>query len=247
MNKTDRVVLITGASRGIGSALAKHFAANGDKVAINYCRSAEKAEQLCAEIRRINGVAKAYAADVADTDQVDAMIDAVEHELGPIDILINNAGILKDNYIAMMSDQAWDDVLDTNLKGTFLCSRASAKKMISRRSGRIINMVSISGLVGTPGQANYAASKGGVISMTRSMAKELGRYGINVNAIAPGFVDTEMLTELNPKQLDSHVKNIPLGRVGKASEIAELTGFIASPGNSYMTGQIIVADGGLSV
>jgi len=247
MQATSRVVLVTGASRGIGAAIAKHFAAQGDKVAVNYMSSADKAEALCEEIRGENGEARAYGANVANAEQVDAMVDAIEAELGPIDVLVNNAGILKDNYLAMMSEQAWDDVLDINLKGSFLCSRSVAKKMMSRRKGKIVNMVSVSGLVGTPGQANYAASKGGVISMTRSMARELGRYGISVNAIAPGFVETDMLAGMNQKQLTAHLQTIPLGRVGSTQEIADLTGFIASPANSYMTGQVIVVDGGLSV
>lgn len=247
MNFTPRVVLVTGASRGIGRAIAKQFALGGDKVAVNYCNSADKSEALCREIQSENGEARAYAANVANAGEVEAMIDAIENELGPIDVLINNAGILKDNYLAMMSEQAWDDVIDTNLKGTFLCSRSVAKKMMTRRQGKIVNMVSISGLIGTPGQANYAASKGGVIAMTRSMARELGRYGITVNAVAPGFIETEMLAGMNQKQLNAHLQTIPLGRVGTTDEVAKITSFIASPGNSYMTGQVIVIDGGLSV
>jgi len=247
MKSEARVVLVTGASRGIGREIAKHFALAGDKVAINYVSNAEMAETLCREIRAEQGEARAYAANVANAEQVDAMIDAVEADMGPIGVLINNAGILKDNYLALMSEQAWDDVLDINLKGTFLCSRSVAKKMMARRQGKIINMVSISGLVGTPGQANYAASKGGVISMTRSMARELGRYGICVNAIAPGFIETDMLSTMNPKQLSAHLQTIPLGRIGNTREVAELTAFVASPSNSYMTGQVIVVDGGLSV
>ncbi len=247
MNSTSRVILITGASRGIGRTLAKHFALAGDTVAVNYCNSPDKAEELCREISNEGGQAKAYGADVGNADQVEAMIAAIESELGPVDILINNAGILKDNYMVMMSDQAWNEVLDINLKGTFLCSRGVAKKMIGRRCGKIINIVSVSGLIGTPGQTNYAASKGGVIAMTRSMAKEMGRYGITVNAIAPGFIETDMLSKMNKKQLDGYLQAVPLGRVGTAEEVAELTAFMASPANSYMTGQIIVVDGGLSV
>ncbi|MBX3617748.1 3-oxoacyl-[acyl-carrier-protein] reductase [Nitrosomonas sp.] len=247
MNSTSRVVLITGASRGIGRNIAIEFALLGNKVAINYCKSAEKAEELCREIRVMGGEAKAYRANVASTSEVEVMVDLIESELGPIDVLVNNAGILKDNYLVMMSDQAWDDVIDINLKGTFLCSRNVAKKMMPRRQGKIINMVSISGLVGTPGQANYAASKGGVIAMTRSMARELGRYGITVNAVAPGFIETEMLSGLNQKQLGNHLQTIPLGRMGTTEEVAKITVFIASKDNSYMTGQIIVVDGGLSV
>lgn len=247
MSTNARVALITGASRGIGRAIARYLAANGDKVAVNYCSSPGRAEELCREIAAAQGTAKAYGANVADAAAVDAMIDAVESELGPIDVLINNAGVLKDGFLAMMSEQAWDEVVDTNLKGVFLCSRSVAKKMMSRRRGKIVNMVSISGLVGTPGQANYAASKGGVIAMTRALARELGRYGITVNAVAPGFIETDMLAGMNRKQLDGHQQAIPLGRIGTTEEVAELTGFIVSPKNSYMTGQVIVVDGGLSV
>lgn len=247
MEPEPRVVLVTGASRGIGRAIAKHLALAGDKVAVNYHSNFDKAESLCQEIRDAGGQARAYAANVAIAAEVEAMVEAVKNELGPVEILVNNAGILRDGFLAMMPEQAFDDVIDTNLKGTFLVTRAVVKDMMQQRKGRIINMVSISGLVGTPGQVNYAASKGGVIAMTRSLSRELARYKIAVNAVAPGFVETEMLAGMNPNQLQTLLKTVPMGRAGTPEEVAEVVAFLASPKNSYMTGQILVMDGGLSV
>jgi len=238
---------VTGASRGIGRAIARHLAMTGDKVAVNYHSSPDKAEELCAEIRAAGGEAHAYAANVARVDEVEGMVAAINEQLGTVDVLVNNAGILRDSFLALMSEQAWDDVIDTNLKGTFIVTRAVVKDMMKRRRGRIVNVVSISGLVGTPGQANYAASKGGVIAMTRSLARELTRYGIAVNAVAPGFVDTEMLEGMNQNQLQTLLKTIPMGRAGTTEEVARVAAFLAAAENSYMTGQIIVVDGGLSV
>jgi 3-oxoacyl-[acyl-carrier protein] reductase len=247
MEFADNVALVTGASRGIGRAIAKHLALAGCKVAVNYRSNPGQAEELCAEIAEAGGIARPYGANVAVAAEVEALVEAVGRELGPIDVLVNNAGILKDGFLALMSEQAWDDVIDTNLKGVFLASRAVVKDMMKRRRGRIVNIVSISGLIGTPGQANYAASKGGVIAMTRSLSKELAKYGISVNALAPGFIETEMLAGMNPNQLQAALKQVPMGRAGTAEEVARAAAFLASPRNTYMTGQVIVLDGGLSV
>lgn len=242
-----KVALVTGASRGIGRAIAMQLAENGYAVAVNYCSSADRAREVCADIYERGGVAKPFKADVANSAEVEAMFDTITNELGAVQVLVNNAGVLDDSYLMMMSENQWDRVLDTNLKGTFLVAQIAIKNMIRARSGNIINMVSISGIVGTEGQANYAASKGGVIAMTRSMARELGRYKIQVNAIAPGFISTEMIGAMNQKQLSEHTRRIPLGRIGEPEEVAHLVGFIASEKNRYMTGQTLVIDGGLSV
>lgn len=239
--------LITGSSRGIGRAIAIRLAASGYQIAINYALNEEQARSLQQELQQGGRSARIFKANVADVDQVSAMVTEVESELGPVDVLVNNAGILRDSHIAMMSEKSWDEVLDTNLKGAFLVSRPIAKSMMKRRKGHIINMVSISGLIGTPGQANYAASKGGLIAMTRSMAKELGRYGIQVNAVAPGFIETDMIQSMNPKQLDEMLKQIPLGRIGSSEEVANLVNYLVSSENTYITGQILTIDGGLSV
>lgn len=246
-NSDKKVALITGASRGIGRAVAKRLAQEDMHIAINYCRSPKYAEEVCEEIIAQGGSAQAFAGDVSQASAVNDMIAAISDQWGSIDVLVNNAGVLRDNYLMMMSDDQWDEVINTNLRGTFLTTRAVVKGMMMKRAGSIINMVSISGLIGTPGQANYAASKGAVISMTRSLAKELSRYKITVNAIAPGFVETEMIEDMNEKIIKEHIKNIPMGRIGKPEEIAELAAFLSSEKNSYITGQTIAIDGGLSV
>lgn len=242
-----RVALVTGGSRGIGAEIARALALDGFDVAVNYRGNAARAEAVCEELRGSGARALAVGADVADGDAVEAMVKTVERELGTLDTLVNNAGVTADGLMAMMSESQWDKVLDTNLKGAFLVTRQALKSMIPERRGRIVNIVSVSGLMGTPGQANYAASKGGVIAMTRSLAKEVARYGIQINAVAPGFVETEMLDAMNEKHLKELLRMVPMGRAGKPSEVAALVRFLASAASSYMTGQTLVIDGGLSV
>jgi 3-oxoacyl-[acyl-carrier protein] reductase len=245
--KDAPVALVTGASRGIGAEIARALARDGYSVAVNYRSNPDLAEAVCAEICGHGGTAIAVPADVSSADDVDGLVRTVAERLGTIDVLVNNAGVLKDGFLAMMSEAQWDHVVDANLKGVFLVTRAAVKGMIAQRSGRIINVVSVSGLIGTPGQANYAASKGGVIAMTRSLALELARYNVQVNAVAPGFVETDMLAGMSEKHLKELLKMVPMGRPGRVSEIAEMVRFMASPANSYMTGQTLVVDGGLSV
>lgn len=247
MNDTPQTALVTGGSGGIGRAIALALAAAGHRVAVHYHGHAERADAVVAEITTAGGTALAVGGDVADADAVAALVEQVEDAFGPVGLLVNAAGILRDALLAMMSEEQWDSVLDVNLKGSFLVSRAVVKGMMAARRGHILHLVSISGLIGTPGQVNYAASKGGVIAMTRGMARELGRYGIQVNALAPGFIATEMLADMPPKQLEAMRSRIPLGRIGEAHEVAALAAFLLSPANAYMTGQVIVMDGGLSV
>ena len=241
------VVLVTGASRGIGRAIALALGTSGYRVIVNYRNNAEQADALCSEIAAAGGVATALQGDVAKPQDVEAMSAHLQRGNIFIDVLVNNAGVLRDALFVMMSDAQWDEVIDTNLKGVFLMSRAIVRGMIEKRCGKIINIVSISGLIGTPAQANYAASKGGVIAMTRSMAKELARYGITVNAVAPGFVETDMLAEMNERQRTEMLKLVPMKRAAQPEEVANLVQFIASDACSYMTGQTLVLDGGLSV
>ncbi len=241
------VALVTGASRGIGRAIAVRLAASGHRVAINCVSREDQAQALRDELQQRGRPCRVYPADVADAAQVAEMVARVEAEMGPVEVLVNNAGILRDAHLAMMSETAWDAVLDTNLKGAFLASRAVAKGMMKRRRGHIVHMASISGLIGTPGQVNYAASKGGLIAMTRAMARELGRHGIQVNAVAPGFIDTELIQDMNPRQLDALLGQVPLARIGRCEEVAHLVNFLVSADNGYVTGQTISIDGGLSV
>jgi 3-oxoacyl-[acyl-carrier protein] reductase len=242
-----RVALVTGASRGIGAQIALALAKDGYIVIVNHRSNPSLAQGVCDEIGSAGGEAHSIQADICSSSEVDTMMASIEKNFGGIDVLVNNAGVLRDGLLAMMSNDQWDAVIDTNLNGVFHVTRAALKVMISQRRGRVINIVSVSGLVGTPGQANYAASKGGVIAMTRALAKEVARYNIQVNAVAPGFVETEMLNGMNEKNLKEMLKLVPMGRVGRAEEVGALVRFIASPDNSYMTGQVLVIDGGLSV
>jgi len=239
-----RVALVTGGNRGIGRSIAAHLARAGARVAI-VARSAERASAAAAELPGSGHTG--LACDVADPDAVDALVKSAEEQLGPLDILVNNAGVTEDNVLVRLTEQAWDTVLDTNLKGAFLLTRAVARGMMRRRSGRIINITSVVGITGNRGQANYAASKAGLIGLTKSVAKELASRGILCNAVAPGFIETEMTAGLHEDVRAGLTDKIALGRLGTGDDVAAVVRFLAGPGASYITGQVIVVDGGMVV
>lgn len=242
-----KVALVTGASKGIGEAIAKKLASQGAFVIVNYNGSKERAEALVAQIREQGADAVPYQCDVAGFQAVEAMVKELISAYGRIDILVNNAGITRDNLIMKMSEEDFDAVLATNLKGAFNTIRHLARQMVKQRSGKIINISSVSGVLGNAGQANYAASKAGVIGLTKSMARELASRGINVNAIAPGFVETEMTQALSETVREGATAQIPLRRFGTPREIADVAAFLASDEASYITGQIIHVDGGMAI
>lgn len=240
----DKVVIITGASRGIGKATALELASVGASVVVNYARSSEAAEEVVATIVGAGGKAIALQADVSQAEQVDSLIKATLAEYGRIDVLVNNAGITKDTLLMRMKLEQWQAVIDLNLTGVFLCTKAVTKTMLKQRSGRIINIASVAGQMGNPGQANYSAAKAGVIGMTKTVAKELSSRGVTVNAVAPGFIATEMTEDL--KGAEEIIKMIPLGRYGKPTEIAGMIRFLAAdPAAAYITGQTFNVDGGM--
>lgn len=239
-----KVALVTGASRGIGRAIALALAAEGAKVAVNYATSSSAADAVVAEITAAGGEACAIGADVSQPDQVDNLIAAVTNKWGQIDVLVNNAGITRDTLLLRMKLEDWQTVIDLNLTGVFLCCRAVSKIMLKQKSGRIINITSVSGLMGNPGQANYSAAKAGVIGFTKTLAKEFASRGITVNAVAPGFIATDMTKDL--KGAEEVLKFIPLGRFGEAEEVAGMVRFLAAdPAAAYITGQVMNVDGGM--
>ena len=241
IDQTGKNALVTGSTRGIGREVAQALADSGARVAI-VGRDREKASAVAAEIG--NGAA-GFGCDVADTAAVAALVADVEKEFGGIDILVNNAGLTRDNLVMRLSDDDWDTVLNANVRGAFAAIRAASRGMMKKRAGRIINMASVVGITGNKGQANYAASKGALISLTKSVAKELGSRNILVNAIAPGFIETEMTDAMTQEARDAMNGMIPLGRLGKSSDIASMVVFLASDHASYITGQVLVVDGGM--
>jgi 3-oxoacyl-[acyl-carrier protein] reductase len=244
VNLADQVAIVTGASRGIGKAIALVLASAGAKVAC-VARTVDKLTETAEAIRAAGGTAEIFECDVASSSSVEQVVEAVKEKWGRLDILVNNAGITRDTLIPRMQDSDWDDVINTNLRGTFLFTRAATLAMMQRRYGRIINISSVSGLTGNPGQSNYSASKAGMIGLTRTVAKELAGRKVTVNAIAPGFIESEMTAALGPAILDEVKKRIPAKRMGRADEIAYAVLFLASEAASYITGQVLTVDGGL--
>ena len=242
---TGKVALVTGASRGIGRAIALKLAAEGAAVVINYHGSMEKAKEVKAEIESDGGIAEIMQCNVADYQATEAMIRKVTDDFGRLDILVNNAGITRDGLLMKMSEEDYDTVLDTNLKGTFHCIRFAARQMLRQRGGRIINLSSVSGILGNAGQANYSASKAGVIGLTKSVARELASRGITCNAVAPGFIETEMTEAMPEAAREAVKKQIPLQRTGQVSDVASVAAFLASDLADYITGQVISVDGGM--
>ncbi len=240
-----KVALVTGASRGIGRAIALKLAAEGAKVAINYAGNTAKAEEVKAEIEQNGGEAILVQADVADAAAVEAMVNATVEAFGQIDILVNNAGITRDGLLMRMKDEDFDAVINTNLKGVFYCTKLVSKLMMKKRSGRIINMASVVGLMGNAGQTNYAAAKAGVIGFSKSAAKELAARGITVNMVAPGFIDTDMTAAMTDKAREMTLTGIPLNRMGTPEDVANAVAFLVSDNASYITGQVINVDGGM--
>jgi 3-oxoacyl-[acyl-carrier protein] reductase len=241
---TDRVAIVTGASQGIGKAIALALAGAGAKV-VCVARNHDKLTATAEAIRAAGGTAEVMTCDVSNSASIDEVVEAVSGKFGRLDILVNNAGITRDTLIPRMSDSDWDDVITTNLRGTFLFTRAATRIMMQKRYGRVINISSVSGLIGNPGQSNYSASKAGMIGMTRTVAKELAGRKVTVNAIAPGFIESEMTAAMGSSIIDEVKKRIPAKRMGRPEEIAYAVLFLASEAASYITGQVLTVDGGM--
>jgi 3-oxoacyl-[acyl-carrier protein] reductase len=237
-----KVALVTGGSRGIGAAISRELAKAGARVAVNYRSGQEAADEVAAEIGGL-----ALQADVSNPEDVQALVERVEGELGDIDALVNNAGVTRDTLIARMTDDDWQTVIDTNLRGTFNTSRAVSRKMLRRRAGSIVNLSSVVGVHGNPGQANYAASKAGIIGLTKALARELGSRGVRVNAIAPGYISTELTDVLNDEQRGLILQNTPLGRLGEPEDVAGAVRFLCSDEAAFITGEVLLVDGGLGM
>jgi 3-oxoacyl-[acyl-carrier protein] reductase len=244
---TDTNVLVTGGTRGIGRAVVEAMADSGARVAFTYRSSSDAADEIAASIRDDGGDAIALQGDVADMDTAQEHVQAVVDEWGSIDVLVNNAGITRDGLMIRMKEEDWDDVIDTNLKGVFNYCKAAYRPMMGQRSGTVVNLSSVVGVTGNPGQSNYAASKAGVIGFSKSLARELASRGVTVNVVAPGYVDTDMTDELGDEARESMMEAVPLGRTADPDEIAEAVLFLASPASDYITGHVLHVDGGLAM
>ena len=241
----EKVALVTGGSRGIGSSICVELAKRGAFVWVNYSSSPQKAEETVAACKEVGGDAKTIQFNVAHSGEVDTALAAIKEESGKLDILVNNAGISKDGLVLRMKDEDFEATLKVNLFGSFYCARAAAKLMAKARSGRIINMSSVTAEMGNAGQVPYISSKSGIIGLTKALAKELAGRSVTVNAITPGFIETEMTADLSEKNQEEYLKNVPLGRFGKSEEVAHLVGFLASEHSAYITGQVIGINGGM--
>jgi 3-oxoacyl-[acyl-carrier protein] reductase len=240
-----KVAVITGAGKGIGRAIALQFIQYGAKVVVNYRSSIAQVEELITTIKNAGGEAIAVQADISNEEEAKRLMEEAVKQFGRLDILVNNAGITKDTLMMRMSEEDFNSVIDINLKGTFLCTKHASNIMLKQRSGKIVNISSVSGLIGNIGQVNYAASKAGVIGLTKSAARELAARGITVNAVAPGFIETDMTDKLSDKVKEAFIANIPLKRFGKVEEIANAVSFLASEAANYITGQVLTVDGGM--
>jgi 3-oxoacyl-[acyl-carrier protein] reductase len=241
----DKVALVTGASRGIGRAIATTLAASGATVVVNYKGNQAAAEEVVRQIEANEGQALAIQADIGQAEEVERLFKAVVERFGKIDILVNNAGITRDTLLLRMKEEDFDAVLDTNLRGVYLCTKAALRPMTKARGGRIINITSVVGIMGNAGQANYAAAKAGIIGFTKSVAREMASRGITVNAVAPGYIETELTGVLNDQIRQAIIENVPLGRMGTPQDVANVVCFLASDAAAYITGQTLTVDGGM--